>query len=101
MNSLAIGSIVFICLFGGAPLGMFLRSILPEHNVSAESKDGVKVGIGLIATMAALVLGLLVATAKDSYDTKSNELTEMSVNTVMLDRMLAHYGSEARTIHEL
>jgi hypothetical protein len=94
MSALAIGSIVFICVFGGALLGMFLRSILPEHHVSAESKDAVKVGIGLIATMAALVLGLLVATAKASYDTKSNELTEMSANTVMLDRMLAHYGPE-------
>jgi hypothetical protein len=101
MNALAIGSIVFICVFGGALLGMFLRSILPEHHVSAESKDAVKVGIGLIATMAALVLGLLVATTKASYDTKSNELTEMSANTLMLDRMLAHYGPETRTIREL
>lgn len=101
MSALATGSIVFICVFGGALLGMFLRSILPEQHVSAESKDAVKVGIGLIATMAALVLGLLVATAKASYDTKSNELTEMSANTVMLDRMLAHYGPETRTIREV
>jgi hypothetical protein len=101
MSALVIGSIVFICVFGGALLGMFLRSILPEHHVSAESKDAVKVGIGLIATMAALVLGLLVATAKASYDTKSNELTVMSANTVMLDRMLAHYGYETRTIRDL
>ncbi len=100
MSSLAIGSIVFICVFGGALLGISLRLILPEHHLSPESKDAVKVGIGLIATMAALVLGLLVATAKASYDTKSNELTEMSANTVMLDRMLAHYGPEAKPIRE-
>lgn len=101
MSSFAIGSIVFICVFGGALFGMFLRAALPEHHLSTESKDAVKVGIGLIATMAALVLGLLVATAKASYDTKSNELTEMSANTVMLDRMLAHYGPETRPIREL
>jgi hypothetical protein len=101
MKALAIGSIVFICVFGGALLGMFLRSILPEHHVSTESKDAVKVGIGLIATMAALVLGPLVATAKASYGTKSNELTEMPANSVMLDRMLAHYGPETRSIREL
>jgi len=100
MSSLAIGSIVFICVFGGALLGISLRLILPEHHLSPESKDAVKVGIGLIATMAALVLGLLVATAKASYETKSNELTEMSANTVMLDRMLAHYGPEAKPIRE-
>ena len=62
---------VFVCIFGGA----FLRAILPEHHLSPESKDAVKVGIRLIATMAALVLGLLVATAKASYGTKSNDLT--------------------------
>jgi hypothetical protein len=101
MSPLAIGLIVFTCVFGGALLGMFLRFTLPEHHLSAESKDTVKVGIGLIATMAALVLGLLVATAKASYDTKSNELTEMSANTVMLDRMLAHYGPETKPIREL
>jgi hypothetical protein len=67
MSALAIGSIVFICVFGGALLDMFLRSIL-------------KVGIGLIATMVALVLGLLVATAKASYDTKSNELPSASAS---------------------
>ena len=100
MNSLMVGSIVFVCAFGGALLGMFLRPVLPEHHLSAESKDAVKVGVGLIATMAALVLGLLVATAKASFDSKSSELTEMSADTVMLDRMLAHYGPETRTIRE-
>ena len=49
-----------------------------EPHVSAESKDAVKLGIGLIATMTALVLGLLVSTAKSSFDTKHNELTQMS-----------------------
>ncbi len=72
MSSLAIGSIVFGCVFGGALFGIFLRSALPEHHLSAESKDAVKVGIGLIATMTALVLGLLVSTAKASFDTKHN-----------------------------
>jgi len=100
MNSLIVGSIVFICAFGGALLGMFLRLVLPDHHLSAESKDAVKVGVGLIATMAALVLGLLVATAKASFDTKTSELTEMSADTVMLDRMLAHYGPETRIIRE-
>jgi hypothetical protein len=64
VNPLVIGLIVFVCVFGGALLGMFLHSALPEHHLSAESKDAIKVGIRLIATMAALVLGLLVATAK-------------------------------------
>jgi hypothetical protein len=101
MSSLAIGAIVFGCVFGGALVGIFLRSALPEHHLSAESKDAVKIGIGLIATMTALVLGLLVSTAKTSYDTKHNELIEMSADTLLVDRVLANYGPEARTTREL
>ena len=96
MSSVAIGLIVFACVFGGALLGIFLRGVLPAHHLSAGSKDIVRLGMGLVATMAALVLGLLVASAKGSYDSQSNELTQYSTNVVFLDRLLAHYGPEAR-----
>jgi len=101
MSPTAISSIVFSCIFGGALLGMFLRSVLPEHHLSADSKDVVKVAMGLIGTMAALLLGLLVASAKASYDTRSSELTQMSANFVLLDRMLAHYGPETKEERDL
>jgi hypothetical protein len=74
---------------------MGLRSVLPTDNLNADSKDVVKLGTGLVATMAALVLGLLIASAKSSFDTQGNELTEMSSRIVLLDRVLAHYGPEA------
>src|SRR5207245_4397632 len=82
----------FSCIFGGALLGMWLRSVLPEHHLDAETKDLVKLGVGLIGTMAALLLGLLVASTKTSYDTRRSELTQMAANTILLDRALAHYG---------
>ena len=69
MNPTIVGLIVFTCTFGGALLGMWLRTTLPEHHCDAESRDTVKVGIGLIATMTALVLGLVTASAKSSFDT--------------------------------
>ena len=61
-----IALIVFACVFGGALLGMFLRVFTPEHHLSQDSQDVIKLGMGLIATMAALVLGLVIATAKSS-----------------------------------
>ena len=64
---LSVGIIVFTCTFAGALLGMWLRAALPEHWLAAESRDTVKVGIGLIATMTALVLGLVTASAKSSF----------------------------------
>src|SRR5258708_28953295 len=81
--------------------GIFLGAVLPENQLTAESKDIVKLGMGLLGTMTALLLGLLVASAKSSYDTRSSELTQMSANIILLDRVLAHYGpetKEARTI---
>lgn len=87
---------VFACVLGGALLRSFLRTVLPEHHLTADSKDVVKLGMGLIATMAALVLGLLIASAKGSYDTQRNALTQVSANIVLLDRVLAHYGAETQ-----
>jgi len=78
MSSIAISLIVFACVFGAALLGIFLRAVLPERHLSADSKHVVNLGMGLVGTMSALVLGLLMASAKSSYDTQSTALTEMS-----------------------
>jgi hypothetical protein len=89
-----VGLNAFVFIFGGALLGMFLRGFMPENHLTDESKDSVKLGMGLVATMCALVLGLLIASAKTYYDTQNAELTDMSAKIVLLDRMLAHYGPE-------
>lgn len=96
MSSIATSSIAFACVFGGAVIGILLRSHLPEHHLSSDSKETVKIGMGLVATMSALVLGLLVSSAKAFYDTQSAELTQLSADVVLLDRMLAHYGPETK-----
>jgi hypothetical protein len=66
MSALAISLVAFTCIFGGTLLGMLLRLVLPEHHLSPDSKDIVKLAIGTIATLAALVLGLMTASAKGS-----------------------------------
>jgi hypothetical protein len=101
MSSITISLIVFACVFGGALVGILLHAVLPQHHLSSESKDIVKLGMGLVGTMAALVLGLLVASAKGSYDAQSAELTQMSANIAMLDRVLAHYGTETKDTRDL
>jgi len=94
VGPIEISTIVFAFVFGGAMLGIALRGVVPAHHLSADSKDVVKLGVGLIGTMTALVLGLLVASAKGSYDAQRSELTQMAANTILLDRALAHYGPE-------
>jgi hypothetical protein len=73
---------------------MFVRRLLPDRHFSPESKDVVRIAMGLVATTLALVLGLLVASAKTFYDTQTTEITQVSANVLLLDRLLAHYGPE-------
>lgn len=101
MSPTSISLLVFACVFGGALLGIALRRILPEQHLSGETKDVVKGSIALIGTMSALVLGLLVASAKGTYDTQKDELTSLSAKVTLLDRLLSHYGPEAADARRL
>jgi hypothetical protein len=82
-------------------LGMFLRSALPQDHLSDDSKDVMKLGMALVATMSALVLGLLITSAKSSYDDQNAELRDVSVKVVLLDRALAHYGPETKEMRDM
>jgi hypothetical protein len=101
VSSFAVGGAVFACVFGGAFLGTRLRTMLPEPHLSADTKDVVKLAIALIATMTALVVSLLISSAKTAYDTRSNELLQTSVDIVTIDRLLAHFGPEAKDARAL
>jgi hypothetical protein len=72
-------------------MGMFMRSVLPGHHVNEDSKYIFKLGMGLLATLAALVLGLLIASAKSSYDVKEDEIKQGAAKIILLDRTLRHY----------
>jgi hypothetical protein len=95
MSALSVSVVVFAIIVCGAFLGGFLRAILPRHHLSEESKDMVKVGMGLLTTLAALVLGLLVASAKSSFDTRSEEVRQAAAKIILLDRNLRQFGPEA------
>ena len=96
MSSLAIALVVFSCSFGAALIGMVLHVKLPDHHLDADSRDVVKLVMGLIATMAALVLSLLIASANSSYDLQSTELKALSTKILLLDRTLRFYGPGAK-----
>jgi hypothetical protein len=101
MSFMAISWIVFACVFGGALLGTFLRAVLPEHHLSADSKDIVRLAIGLIGTMAALVLGLLIATAQSTFREQRSDIMQLSAHIIVLDRLLAQYGPETKEARDL
>src|ERR1700736_3007604 len=96
MGPFAVGGIVFASLFGSAILGMTLGAALPAHHLSSDSKDAIKLATAIVATLSALALGLLVASVKTSFDTADTQLRNSIARTVLLDRIMAHYGPKAR-----
>lgn len=101
MQHLGVSLIVFACVFCSAILGMYLHGRLPDHHLSDESIGVVKLTIGLVATLAALVLGLLISSAKSSFDTVSSEVTRDAADIIRLDRVLAQYGAPADDLRAL
>ena len=95
MSPIAIAAMIFGVLALASLLGFGLRRWLPEQHVGDSTKDVVRLVMGLIATMAALVLGLLIASAKTSYDAQRGALVQLATQIVQLDRLLAVYGPEA------
>jgi hypothetical protein len=100
MNGSVVGTIVLACTFGGALIGVWLRKALPSHHLDNDSRDTIKVGIGLIATMTALLLGLVTASAKSSFDTMDTAVKQTAIQILTLDRLLARYGPETNEIRQ-
>ena len=98
MSSLDISLITLGFLLGGVLFGMRLQGLLPNHHLSKESQDTVKLGAGMVATMTALILGLLVSSAKSSFDAMNIALAQNGAKIVQLDYLLAQYGPEARPL---
>ena len=98
MDSILVSSTIFVVVFGGALAGMHLRRVLPDGLLGPEAKDVIRLATGLLVTMTALVLGMLVSTANSSYQDRKNELAEMGSNFVLVDSLLASYGPDAKAI---
>jgi hypothetical protein len=100
MNSFSIGLISAGSIFTGALVGIGLQRLLPGHHLSKETQDVVKLSTGTIATLTALVLGLLVSSAKSSFDGMNNGIVQGSAKVILLDRALARYGPETKPARE-
>src|ERR1700688_754737 len=100
MSPAVLSCAIFALILGGIVLGALLRTTLPQHHLSKDSQDVVRLGVGLIATIAALVLGLLIAAAKGSFDTRATQIKQVTADIILLDNLLEQYGPEARAIRE-
>lgn len=101
MSAFDLSFVAFAFILGGASLGMLLRAILPEPHLNTDSKDVVRLATGLLATLAALVIGLLIASAQSSFQTQSNQIKQITANVILLDNLLARSGPQAQSMRPL
>jgi hypothetical protein len=101
MTPIALSLIAFGCVAVGVLLGARGYSHLSEERRSSDTKEVVRLGMGLVGTTVALVLGLLIGSAKNFYDTQNSEMTDIAATAIFLDRVLIHYGPEAKGARDL
>jgi hypothetical protein len=96
MAPIAISFVAFALALVGILLGSVIQRMLPEGHLSSDSKEVVKLSMGVVATLAALVLGLLVASAKSTYDARESEINQLTAYVILIDNLLAKYGEGAQ-----
>ncbi|CAN5892290.1 hypothetical protein BH11PSE3_BH11PSE3_28150 [soil metagenome] len=101
MNAFAISLVAFFVMLAGAMTGAVLHRILPQSHLDDQSKDIVRLGSALIATISALVLGLLITSAKNTYDLQRNEVRQITSKLVLTDTLLERYGPQTRPARDL
>jgi len=100
LNPIQFAAVAFVCILASAVGGVMLRARLPEHHVSGDSKDVIKLSIALVATMSALVLALLFASTRTSFERASGLVSRLTADITELDRVLKHYGPEAQPVRD-
>jgi hypothetical protein len=101
MNSIMASLLVVACIFAGGLTGLYLNRILPERYLTKETQDVIKLGIGMLSVLASLVLGLLIATAKTSYDSTDRAIRSYAAELALLNEALRDYGGDASVAHDL
>jgi hypothetical protein len=101
VSAFDLSLVAFAFIFGGALMGMLLRAVLPEPHLNTDARDVVRLGTGLLATLAALVIGLLIASAQSSFQTQSNQVKQITANVILLDNLLARAGPQAQPLRPL
>jgi uncharacterized membrane protein len=95
MSHFAIGLVSFVGIFGGALLGLFAARRVPRDHLTSDTQTAITVSVAVIGTLAALVLGLMITTANGSFTKRTEEVRELSLQLIRMDRNLRRYGPEA------
>lgn len=94
MTALSAMTAVAVTLIIAIAAGRRLHGFLPDNHLNADSRDAIKIAVGLVVTMTALLLGLLISSAKNNYDVQRSQVIQMAAKVAFLDRLLELYGPD-------
>ena len=101
MSDLVTGIVAATCVFAGGILGLLMYRLLPEHHLRSETRDTVRLGIGMLSVLASLVLGLLTASAKGTFDRADQQIRSYAADLILLNEILRDYGPETRATRDI
>lgn len=101
MSDLEISLLVAMAVFGSAMSAMLLYPKLPPHHRTNETRDIVRLGIGMISVLTSLVLGLPIASAKGTFDTTDHDMRAYAADFILLDQALRDYGPQADGVRKM
>jgi hypothetical protein len=94
-------TIVLLTLLGSSALGMLVQRFLSERHTSHDTIALIHHVVVMLFTFAALVLGLLITSAKSSFDQVDNTVRSFAIRLIELDQVLREYGGEVDPIRSL
>ena len=95
MSDITVSLIVAACIFAGGMVGLVLHRVIPKAHLTKETQDVIRLGTGMLSVMASLVLGLLIATAKSTYDRTDHDIRSYAAELILLDETLRDFGNDA------
>lgn len=95
MNVLVTSGAVTVVVFLAGLFGLHLQRLLPPEHLSKEKRDVINLGTGMLSVLASLVLGLMIASVKTSFDSTSSAVRTYAADLIVLDKSLRDYGDGA------
>jgi len=99
-SPLLFSLLVLLATLGAAAVGFLLHGVRPFVDQSDEHRSAVRLAMGLMATLTAVVLGMVTSSAKDTFDQANDLVSGLAVDVITLDKVLDSYGPETEAIRQ-
>ena len=95
MSEYVVAVLAFLSMMGAALLGLFSETKLPTEHLQGDTHRVVRRVANLFVVMTSLVLGLMMNSARDTFETNNRDIRTLATELILLDRTMRALGPEA------